>query len=201
MLKQLLVSVVLTLSVAPYAVADDNTDWIKDTSGVGDSDSSKTAEWIKDTSKIGQSNNGYVRSDQILELGTCPPSALQLEGEHAMRIGNLDTALTALQRSVEMAPLDVEKRLLYAQCLEKKLMKQKKKDPALYNFLIKQYLFIYRKAEFVDQTMQARAQLVHLTGTAPKMFEKSEKFLSRVLIPEDGSEKVAIKNKPVPSAE
>jgi hypothetical protein len=194
MYKQLLISVVLIATAAPYAVAGgENTDWMKDTSGVGEDE--KKVDWIKDTSGIGQSNNGQVRSDQILELGTCPPSALQLEGEHAMRIGNIDTALTALQRSVEMAPLDMEKRLLYAQCLEKKLMGQKKKDPALYNFLIKQYLFIFRKAEFIDQTMQARSELVHLTGTAPKMFEKSEKFLGRVLIPEDGSEKVAVSKK------
>lgn len=196
MYKQLLVSVVLTATMAPYAVAEgsSNTDWMNDESGKGDTKNSKV-DWIKDTSKIGQSNNGQVRSDQILELGTCPPSALQLEGEHAMRIGNIDNALTALQRSVEMAPLDMEKRLLYAQCLEKKLMGQKKKDPALYNFLVKQYLFIYRKAEFIDQTLQARGELVHLTGTYPKMFEKSEKYLQRVMIPEDGSDKVAAKVK------
>jgi hypothetical protein len=194
MYKQLLISVVLMSTMAPCAVAGGETDWMKDTSGVGDGSEPKV-DWIKDTSGIGQSKNGSVRSDQILELGTCPPSALQLEGEHAMRIGNIDNALTALQRSVEMAPLDMEKRLLYAQCLEKKLMGQKKKDPALYNFLIKQYLFIFRKAEFIDQTMQARAELVHLTGTAPKMFERSEKFLARVLIPEDGSEKVAVGKK------
>lgn len=194
MLKRLLVSVMLVATFAPSAVASENTDWMNDDTGVGTQAGGK-GDWIKDTSKIGQSNNGQVRSDQILELGTCPPSALQLEGEHAMRIGNLDSALTALQRSVEMAPLDMEKRLLYAQCLEKKLMGQKKKDPALYNFLIKQYLFVYRQAEFIDQTMIARAALVHLTGTAPKRFEKSEKFLSRVLIPEDGSGKVAISKK------
>jgi hypothetical protein len=191
MFKQLLVSVVLVATVAPYAVASDNTDWMKDEGGTGDG-TAKKVDWIKDTSGIGQSKEGQVRSDQILELGTCPPSALQLEGEHAMRIGNIDTALTVLQRAVEMAPLDMEKRLLYAQCLEKKLMAQKKKDPALYNFLIKQYLFIYRKAEFIDQTMIAKQALVHLTGTAPRSVEKSEKFLTRVLIPEDGSEKVAV---------
>lgn len=195
MLKRLIISAVLVLTAAPYAVAGDDTDWIKDDSGVGDSQKPKN-DWIKDTSSIGHSHNGVVRSDQILELGTCPPSALQLEGEHSLRLGNIDAALTSLQRAVELAPLDMEKRILYATALEKKLMSQKKsKDPGLYNFLIKQYLFIFRKAEFVDQTMQARAGLVHLTGTAPKAFERSNKFLNRVLIPEDGSAKVAISKK------
>lgn len=199
MLRQLLISAVLLATAAPYAVAgDSNTDWINDASGVGKDKRDSGPDWIKDTSGIGQSNNGYVRSDQILELGTCPPSALQLEGEHSLRLGNIDAALTALQRSVEMAPLDMEKRLLYSEALEKKLMSQKKKDPGLYNFLIKQYLFIFRKAEFVDQTMQARAHLVHLTGTAPKPFERSTTFLNRVLIPEDGSAEVALKSKNAP---
>lgn len=196
MLKQLLISAVLVATIAPYAVADDNTDWIKDDSGVGETTKKDGPDWIKDTSGIGQSKNGTVRSDQILELGTCPPSALQLEGEHCLRTGNIEQALTALQRSVELAPLDMEKRLLYSQALEKKLMAQKEKDPALYNFLIKQYLFIMRKAEFIDQTMQARSHLVHLTGTCPKTFERSATFLNRVLIPEDGSTKVALNKKP-----
>lgn len=207
MLRQLLISAVLIATAAPYAVAgdsadSDSTDWINDASGVGSGKKEKGPEWIKDTSGIGQSKNGVVRSDQILELGTCPPSALQLEGEHSLRLGNIEAALTALQRSVELAPLDMEKRLLYCEALEKKLMSMKnKKDPALYNFLIKQYLFISRKAEFVDQTMQARSHLVHLTGTQPKPFERSTTFLNRVMIPEDGSSEVAIKGKNAPPAQ
>ncbi len=182
MIKQLLISAVLVLGLAPLAVAQSSPDW------------------IKDTSAIGQSQNGTVRSDQILELGTCPPSALQLEGEHSLRIGNIEHALTALQRSVELAPLDMEKRILYAQALEKKLSQKKTdQDPTLYNFLIKQYLFIYRKSEFIDQTMLAKSRLVSLTGTAPKSFERSEKFLARVMIPEDGSYKLAARKKATPS--
>lgn len=192
MLKQLLISMALTICVAPSAVAQASTDWMNDDSGVGGA-KDQECDWIKDTSGIGQSNNGVVRSDQILELGTCPAAALQLEAEHNLRVGHVDQALTAMQRAVEMAPLDIEKRILYAQTLEKKLMGQKEKDPALYNFLIKQYLFIYRKAEFIDHTLQAKAALVHLTGTAPKTFEKSASFLNRVLIPEDEESRIALK--------
>jgi hypothetical protein len=146
----------------------------------------ETPDWIMDTSGVGHSKNGVVRSDQILELGTANASGLQLEGEAQMRMGNLDQALTSLQKAVEMAPLDMDKRLLYSQALEKKLASQRgDKDPQLYNFLIKQWLFIYRKAEFIDQTLEAKSHLMHLTGTAPKSFERSEKYLARVLVPED----------------
>ncbi len=202
MIKQVLISAVVILGSAQIALAQSGPDWIKDQTGVGNSSDSSGPDWIKDTSSIGQSQNGTVRSDQILELGTCPPSALQLEGEHSLRIGNIEHALTALQRSVEMAPLDMEKRILYAQALEKKMSMKKggDQDPVLYNFLIKQYLFIYRKAEFIDQTLLAKSRLVSLTGTAPKSFEKSEKFLARVMVPEDGSLKLAHKKSAAPSS-
>lgn len=169
-IKKLAAATAIMFSVlAPAAVADD-----KD-----------APDWIKDTSQVGQDANGVVRSDQLLELGVASSNALQLEGENSLRMGNLDTALLALQKSVEMAPLDMDKRTLYAEALEKKLSQQKVRDPRLFNFLVKQWLFIYRKSEFIDQTLQAKSHLIHLTGTAPKAFEKSDKFLARVLVPED----------------
>lgn len=187
MLKNIIALAIAVFTVVPAVWADDE----------------KTPDWIKDTSGIGKSNDGVVRSDQILELGVPTSSAMQLEGENLLRMGNLDHALVALQKSVEMAPLDMDKRTLYSEALEKKLIKQKLKDPALYNYVIKQWLFIFRQAEFIDQSMNAKAHIVHLTGTAPKAFEKSEKFLMRVMIPEDGSARVALtsrKDKSAPAA-
>ncbi len=149
-------------------------------------------DWIMDTSSIGQDRNGVIRNDQILEMGVPTASALQMEGESSLRLGNVDRALVALQRATELAPLDTDKRILYAECLEKKLMAQKPRDPRLYNFCIKQWLFVATKAEFADQSMQGRAHLGALSGAAPKLFEKPAKFLARVLVPEDGSTKVVI---------
>jgi hypothetical protein len=158
---------------------------------------SETPDYIKDTSDIGQAEDGYIRSEQLLELGSPTPGALTLEGEQSLRQGSLKV----FQRSVELAPGDIDARTLYAQTLEKKLMAQKgKKDPALYNFIIKQWLFIYLKSEYFDQKMEGLSHVIELTGTQPKRFEREQKFLSRVLIPEDGSVKVIIggeKNKGV----
>lgn len=150
------------------------------------------ADWIMDTNDIGKDRNGIIRNDQILEMGVPTASALQMEGESSLRLGNLDRALVALQRATELAPLDTDKRVLYAECLEKKLMAQKPHDPKLYNFIIKQWLFIATKAEFADQAMMGRAHLATMTGTCPKLFEKPNKFLARVLLPEDGSAKVVM---------
>ncbi len=150
--------------------------------------------WIMDTSEIGKSRNGIIRNDQILEMGVPTASALQLEGESSMRMGQIDRAIVALQRAIELAPLDSDKRLLYAEALEKKLMTTpvRQRDPRFYNFVVKQWLFIFQKADFPDQKMQAGGHLVQLTGSPPRMFERPHKYLARVLLPEDGSKPVVI---------
>ncbi len=149
-------------------------------------------DYIMDTSGIGKSHNGVISSDQFLELGTNTPNALRLEGEQSMRMGHLDRAVMVLQRSVEMAPGDIDGRIMYATALEQKLVGQKERDPALFNFCIKQWLFVAKKAEFPDQQMQGRSHIYNLTGSLPKMWEQDRKFLVRVMLPEDGSVKVAL---------
>jgi hypothetical protein len=158
---------------------------------------SDDSDWIKDTSDIGRSNNGVIRSDQFLELGVASASCLQLEGEASLRQGNLDRAITVLQKSVEQAPLDMDKRILYAGALEKKLMMQEKRDPRLFNFIVKQWLFVVKKSEFVDQSAQGRGHLMNLVGRAPRMWEKPSKYLAQVLIPEDDSQEVVLGKKQI----
>ncbi len=173
-LSKKLVSAAMLLAFAAPALANDS-------------------EFIKDTDSIGKTN-GVIMSDQMLELGMVSSNALRIEGEQAMRLGNTDRAIQVLQRSVEMSPLDMDGRILYATALEKKLFRQKKhdRDPKLYNYLVKQWFFIHKKCEFPDQKMQAWQHLTQLTGTAPKLLEREKKYLSRVLIPEDGSVAVQI---------
>lgn len=150
-------------------------------------------EFVVDTSSIGKSHHGVIHSDQFLELGVPTANGLRIEGEQSLRNGRLDRAIMVLQRSVEMAPNDMDGRILYGEALEKKLIKQKdKRDPALYNFVIKQWLFVAKHAEFADQGMQGLTHLYKVCGTVPKKWEKEKKFLERVLMPEDGSEKVVL---------
>ena len=151
-------------------------------------------EFVMDTSSIGRSN-GVIRSEQILELGVPTANALRLEGEQSMRLGSIDRAIMVLQRAVEMSPLDMDGRIMYAEALEKKLLKQKDKDPALYNFVVKQWLFVAKKAEFLDQTHQGLGHLINLTGRKPGRWERSRTFLAKVLLPEDGSTMVALGKK------
>jgi hypothetical protein len=58
--------------------------------------------------------------------------------------------------------------------------------------LIKQWYYVYQKLDYLDEKMQGWSHVKDLTSTVPKLFEKPQKFLARVLIPEDGSVKVKI---------
>jgi len=177
--KKALLLLAVSMLVAPKACAGD--------------------DFIMDTSSIGRSHGGVVSSEQFLELGMRSPNALRLEGENSLRMGNLDRAIMVLQRSVEMAPMDMDGRILYAQALEQKLIGQKERDPALFNFCVKNWLYVAKKAEFPDQQMQGRSHLMNLTGILPGLFEKERRYLSKVLLPEDGSTKVALGKKKAPS--
>ncbi|HND69677.1 MAG TPA: hypothetical protein PL112_22910, partial [Candidatus Obscuribacter sp.] len=75
-------------------------------------------EFIVDTGSIGKSTHGVVHSDQFLELGVPTANSLRIEGEQSLRMGKLDRAIMVLQRSVEMAPMDMDGRILYAEALE-----------------------------------------------------------------------------------
>ena len=105
----------------------------------------RDADFIKDTTPIGHTDHGLVSSDQLLELGTQTSSALRLEGEQSMRFNNIDRAIVVLQKSVEMTPSDMDGRILYAEALEKKLNHQKDRDPSLFNFAVKQWLYVAKK--------------------------------------------------------
>jgi len=149
-------------------------------------------DYVVDTSEIGVDSHGLVTSDQFLELGVPSANGLRMEGENALKMGKIDRAIMVLQRSVELTPRDMDGRILYAEALEKKLLRQKDRDPKLFNFLLKQWLFIAKSADYADQGQQGYNHLYKLAGVVPKRFEKEKKYLLRVLIPEDGSVKVKI---------
>jgi len=82
--------------------------------------------------------------------------------------------------------------------LGKKFAERRGQDNSLYNFLVKQWLYIYKHSDFNDQQMQALNNIVALTQTKPKKFESERKFLGRVMRPEDANSdfaKLALHNK------
>jgi hypothetical protein len=135
-------------------------------------------------------------------LGVPSANGLRMEGEKYLEVGHLDEALRVLQRGLELAPNDVDIRILYGKALEKKLIRQPRlsRDPALYNFIVKQWLCVAKSAEFGDQINEGYTHLLKMCGTYPKKREKEKKFLERVLLPEDGSVPVVIGGRAAPAA-
>jgi hypothetical protein len=143
--------------------------------------SARSDEFMNNAGQTGH-DSALVSSDQMLDLGTSTSASLRLEGEQSMRFNNIERAIMVLQKAVEMAPSDMDGHILYAQALEKKLTKQKDRDPVLYNFVVKQWLYVAKKADFLDQSMQGKTHLFQLTGEKLHRWEPEGHYLSRVLM-------------------
>lgn len=136
---------------------------------------------------------GTIRSDQLLELGTPTADGLKLQADSATRAGNFDRAIMYLQRAVELSPSDTDARSDYADALEKKLRKQKVRNPKLYNFVLKQWLLIAKQSEFDDEKQKACTHLMGLCGRVPQQYETQKHFLKTVIVIEDDpSKKVSL---------
>lgn len=139
----------------------------------------------QDTTPIVHGEQSLVTSDQMLDISTSNSSALRMEGEQLIRVNKIDKAVNVLAKSVEMSPADMDGRILYAEALEKKLAQQTTKNPQLYNLAIKQWLYIAKKGDYMDQKVQGLKHLSNICGSKPRMLETEDRFLARVLKPED----------------
>jgi uncharacterized coiled-coil protein SlyX len=148
----------------------------------------RDSDFSQDTTPITHGEQALVSSDQLLDISTSTSSALRLEGEQSMRFNNIDKAVLLLEKSVEMSPADMDGHILYAEALEKKLARQKTQDAQLHNLVVKQWFYIAKKADYMDQKMQGLKHLANLTGTKPRMLETDDRFLARVLKPEESQQ-------------
>lgn len=134
-----------------------------------------------------------IGSDEMLDLGAPTADSLQLEGDQALRMGDMKTALKDLQKAVALDPKNVQARSRYAEALEQRLRKQATPDPKLYNFVIKQWVHAYKDAQYDESEERTKAHnhLESLCGSTPKFYETSKRFLDKTLLPEDGTAKVS----------
>jgi hypothetical protein len=145
-------------------------------------------DFSQDTTPIVHAEQKPVSSDQMLDISTSSSSALRMEGEQLIRVNNIDKAVAVLARSVEMSPADIDGRILYAEALEKKLQRQTTRDPQLHNLAVKQWLYIAKKADYMDQKVQGIKHLTSICGSKPRMLETEDRFLARVLMPEENQQ-------------
>jgi len=115
-------------------------------------------------------------------------------GESYLRDNQLEKAIIHLRRSVNADGNDLDARAMYAKALEQKYREQDEKDPQLFRECLSQWLYVLKtiapeesgvsvlKFLYKDEErdMPAKTHIKDLTGTVPKRFESSEKFLARV---------------------
>ncbi|CAN5614834.1 hypothetical protein BH10CYA1_BH10CYA1_12850 [soil metagenome] len=142
-------------------------------------------DFSQDTTPIVHGEQSLVTSDQMLDISTSNSSALRMEGEQLIRVNKIDKAVVVLAKSVEISPADMDGRILYAEALEKKLSQQTTKNPQLHNLAVKQWFYIAKKGNYMDQKVQGLKHLSNICGSKPRLLETEERFLSRVLLPED----------------
>lgn len=124
------------------------------------------------------------------------------QAEWALRHKRVDEAISLFQQLIETdAEDDLDLHILYAEALERKLQNTQVEEPSLYNKCVNEWLLVLRNScgeekglnfkgigipgisgnYFADERQsKARAHLLALTGSLPKLWETNQRFLKRV---------------------
>lgn len=143
---------------------------------------------------------GTVTSMQAYsEMGKQTADSLALAAEYALDQGDIETSIKWCKLALDKDYTDLDIHMAYAKALQEKLNTQKVKDPDLLNLCVREWLIVYRTEigpeknasfhginplghfyEDEERSIPARAQIIALTGRAPKPWETDAKFLKWV---------------------
>jgi len=137
--------------------------------------------------------------DAYAEMGKQTANSLSLAAEYALDQGDYEKSIKWCKLALEKDYNDIDIHMAYAKALQEKIKTKKEKDQDLFNECIKEWLIVYRTEvgdekglsfhginplghyyEDEDRSIPARAQLVALTGRAPKPWETDAKYLKWV---------------------
>jgi hypothetical protein len=141
--------------------------------------------------------------DVIGGLGAPTAESLLFQADYALKLGNYEVAIALLKKSLAENDDDADTHFMYAQALEKKLRGQEKKDPKLFNKVVKEYLMVMRSERGIEKglyfhgfatpygrsfgdegrELMAAQRLYKLTGMVPRIGQSDKKYLSLVLKP------------------
>lgn len=133
------------------------------------------------------------------EMGKQTADSLALAAEYALDQGDVERAIKWCKLALDKDYTDLDIHMTYAKALQEKYNNQKVKDPNLLNLCVREWLIVYRTEigpeknlafhginplghfyEDEDRSIPARAQIIALTGRAPKPWETDAKFLKWV---------------------
>jgi len=133
------------------------------------------------------------------EMGKQTANSLGLAAEYALDQGDVEKSIKWCKLALDKDYTDLDIHMAYAKALQEKFKNQKVKDPDLLNLCVREWLIVYRTEigpeknpsfhginplghfyEDEDRSIPARAQIIALTGRAPKPWETDAKFLKWV---------------------
>jgi hypothetical protein len=162
--------------------------------GSGSDFSVGRGDGFSDKSEFGHVYNGKesISSDQILDLSTNTSGSMSIAADQAERNGNTARTVNAFKKAIDLNPEDYETRIKFATYLENKLRKQKNPNAKLFNYIVSQWLLVYKKDLFDDEKQLSLSHLQGLCGRAPQPYQTIKGYLKKVTYPEDGSVKVVL---------
>ncbi len=163
---------IASLGSSPLAEASEESDWLEALSGP-----------TRQRTEAVAPSAGVIRSDILATEGRQSVAKLRTHADANLRSGNFAAALVLLEKALELCPDDVETRTLHAQALQTKLERTHSQDPVLFNDCVKQWCYVLKNNEFLEDSKIAEAHLVDLTGKKPKLFGVGA-YLRSVLKPE-----------------
>ncbi len=193
---------------------------IAGTPALADSSQGQTQDGTNyDTAGSENTHIGTVDSYGSMEINRHSPKTLILEGEEALRTGDLPTALSKAKRSLQLDNDDMEAHCLYANAITDELNAQSEKDPNLFNRCVEEWLSVMRNQfgeeknmrvrginpigdlyHDEDRSIEAKSQLLRLTGTLPGTFETNNHYLKRVLRPSTSNVSAKVVSKKLPAS-
>ncbi len=175
-----------------------------------------TGEWVPDFA------NGYkpISNYEMLSLGGQPTAVVYLfEADMALKAGKYEDAIAICKKSLALNDEDADTHVIYAQALETKMKAAPKRDPKLFNKVVKEWLIVMRDERGAekgnywhgfnargnyyddeDHALLAAQHLQKLTKVVPKNGVSDEKYLKQVLKPTTTEVKGKILNLKVGSA-
>jgi hypothetical protein len=167
----------------------------------------------------GQMVEGYkpVTNMDILGGAHSSEDALLFQAEYAMHYGNYQGALKVIEQALKKDDDNADLHAIYAQALEQKYKSGEKRDPALFNKLVKEWLIVMRdekgpeKGLYAhgwtsplgksmgdeDHALLAATHLYKLTGSVPKNGQTDKNYLKKVLHPASASVSAKVIHQPI----
>lgn len=168
----------LVLTFAIPASASEEQDWL-------DSLSSAPQKTAPTEAAIVEKQKTF---SEMATQGTRNGRHLRAHADWNLKNGNIDQSLKLLEKALELNKTDFDIRTDYANTLEKKVLEQNKQDPKTYNLCVKQWFYIYKTSEFLEDSTLAARHLKDLTGNQPTMLSTAKSYLPKVLMPEESPE-------------